>query len=70
MGDVDADDQITVADAANIQREQAGIDLWFLFVDSVSDADRDGEVTLMDATYLQSWLAEIVEDNKIGKPIE
>ena len=33
-----------------------------------ADVDADGSVTVMDATYIQRWLAELPCPEGIGKP--
>ena len=33
----------------------------------IGDADGDGDVTILDATRIQRWLADLVGDNMINK---
>lgn len=77
MGDVDDNDTIDILDSTYIQREVAGyFDFLTLnqFIDgqgnssyvSVCDYDRDGEVTVMDATTIQKELANI-EDSTVAE---
>lgn len=40
------------------------------FNDKVADTDEDGELTIIDATYIQRWLAALPSNDKIGEPIK
>ena len=68
LGDVDADDKVSVLDATAIQKKLASISVP-VWIESASDVDGDGKVTVLDATYIQKWLASIEVPFAIGEPI-
>ena len=70
LGDVDVDRDVTAADVTFIQRNAA----WMLTPLScnfaAADTDEDGTMSVMDATMLQYWLADMPANENIGKPIK
>ena len=36
----------------------------------LGDIDQDGEITIMDATFIQRWLADLPSNDSIGKPMK
>lgn len=69
LGDVDGDDEVTIVDAAFIQRHVAGIPIPFELNQAVANVDGDTAVGIMDATYIQRWLVNHKYNDSIGKPI-
>ena len=45
------------------------MDIPFTFSSDRADADGSGDITLMDATYIQKWLANLKSNDNIGKLI-
>lgn len=69
LGDVDGNEDVTIADATYILRHEAGIDTPCAVTADFADVNRDGEITIMDATLIQKWLSNITVNCKIGEPI-
>ena len=69
LGDIDGDEDISIIDVTLLQRQLAGLEIPYVFVDKVADADEDSDVTVIDVTYIQRWLAGIPSNDNIGKPI-
>ena len=51
------------------QRHIADVPIPFTLNETIADTDGDGAVTVMDATYIQRWLANLTSNDNIGKPI-
>ena len=68
--DVNGDGEVQVDDVTFIQRNAA----WMLTPLScnfaAADTDEDGTMSVMDATMLQYWLADMPANENIGKPIK
>ena len=68
IGDVDADEQITIADATLIQQYLAnlrnwddhGSEEWVEVYKYVADYDGNGERDIVDATRIQQHLAKLI----------
>ena len=69
LGDVDADDIVTILDATNIQRYLANLAIPVELSEKVADTDADGHVSILDATFIQRWLVSLPSNDNIGKPI-
>ena len=68
LGDVDGDREVMITDATYLLRKIAQIEIPFEIHDAAADADEDGLVTIMDATCIQRWLANLTSNDHIGKP--
>ena len=68
LGDADGDGDVTILDAAAIQRTLAGLPV-AAYNEKAADADGDGEVTILDATAIQRYLVNLPANGNIGKPI-
>lgn len=68
LGDVDADDEVTIVDATYIQRKLAGLPNE-TFNEAAADTDEDNDITVIDATFIQRWLAGLSSNENIGKPV-
>lgn len=62
-GDVDNDKMPTVVDATLIQMSLAKKHTFDYFKSCQADTDADGGISIMDATYIQLFCAEIYEEN-------
>lgn len=68
LGDANGDGSVSIADATAIQRVLAGYPVSYF---SETAADVTGKGTdILDATYIQRYLAELQEDERIGSFIE
>jgi hypothetical protein len=59
---------VTVLDATAIQRHLAEFENE-AFSEAAADVDRDSEVTIFDASYIQRFLADLSCPEGIGEPI-
>ena len=55
-GDADVDGEVSILDAAAIQRDLAALSVTY-FDDKLADVDGDTRVTILDATWIQRYLA-------------
>ena len=69
LGDVDCDGEISITDAAVIQRYTVGIKTPVAVTSSVADIDGDHAVTVMDASHLQRRLVNVSDSCPILKPV-
>ena len=70
LGDVDKNGDIEIVDATYIRRNVAQIDIPFEIDITTADADGDEEITVMDATAIQYYLAHMKKQYNIGEPID
>ena len=70
LGDANLNGVVDITDTTAIQRHMAGIVLLPNEAMICADVDKDDNVSIIDATYLQRFFAGITEGNGIGKPIE
>ncbi|MBQ3265991.1 MAG: leucine-rich repeat protein [Ruminococcus sp.] len=70
LGDVDQSEEVTIDDTVWIARNAAEIEIPFTLRTNTADVDGDGEITLMDATCIQRWLAHLKSVDRIGRPVE
>ena len=68
LGDADASEDVSVVDATSILRRCANIAV-LSFSPASADADKNGEVDLVDASYIQRWLIDLEPNSSIGKPL-
>lgn len=69
-GDVDDDKMATVIDATLIQKSLAKQHTFSYFNNCKADTDGDGEISIMDATYIQFFCADIyVDGSYIGQEL-
>lgn len=62
FGDADQDGEVTIFDAAQIQRHVAQIELLANESIAIADTDKDGKVTVFDASRIQFYLANLIDE--------
>lgn len=68
LGDVNGDGEVTIDDAACIQKRLVCIPTE-VFFEEAADADEDGELSVNDVTAIQKWLVKLPSNDNIGKTI-
>lgn len=61
---------IEVRDATWIERHVSEVEMPFVISKTTADVDGDGIITVMDATAIQYYLANMKTTYKIGEKIE
>ena len=69
LGDTDLNCQIEATDATFIQRSAAGLGLPFTLNKKTANVDGDKNITVMDATFIQKYLADMQTAYKIGEQV-
>ena len=69
LGDVDGDCDVTIIDAAVIQRKVTTISVAY-FNDAAADVDGDGDVTIIDATFIQRFVLGLPCPAGIGEAMQ
>lgn len=69
LGDVDHNREVENNDATFIQRDLASVELPFILDDRAADVDKDGFISIVDASYIQRWLIKADTVEGIGEPI-
>ena len=70
LGDTDMNCVVDINDAAFIQRSAAGVSLPFTLNKQTANVDGDKNVTVMDATFIQRYLAEMKVNYNIGEQVD
>lgn len=65
-GDVNADGNITVKDATEIQKYCAGMVGFNKLSEILADSDCDDRITIKDATAIQKYVAKIIKHNGVA----
>ena len=68
LGDADADGSITIMDVTAIQKRLASVPLPLSFNEIAADVSQDG-LDILDAFYIQNYIAKRAVPYAIGKPI-
>lgn len=70
VGDTNVDTYVNIKDVTQIQRHLAELELFNDYQLGLADVDRNGAVTIADATTLQGYLAEFDCDYPIGTTVK
>ena len=69
LGDANLDGEVEITDATTIQRYDAKMIELNDAALPPADVDKDGDVCVLDATWLQCWLLKMKAPEGIGEPI-